>query len=109
VTWADLEGISDPRELNVATVPARLRDLGDPWQALDDTSHSLDPLLELWAADPIEKNFPPDYPKMPGEPPRVEPSKKVAANWDEEGNRVRGSEQRNGGSQPVDPDVQPRS
>jgi len=23
---------------------------------------------------------------MPGEPPRVQPSKKVAANWDEEGN-----------------------
>ena len=26
-------------------------------------------------------------PKMPGEPPRVQPSKKVAANWDEDGNR----------------------
>ena len=25
--------------------------------------------------------------KMPGEPPRVQPSKKVAANWDEDGNR----------------------
>jgi hypothetical protein len=25
-------------------------------------------------------------PKMPGEPPRVQPSKKVAANWDDEGN-----------------------
>ena len=27
-------------------------------------------------------------PKMPGEPPRVQPSKKVAANWDEDGNPV---------------------
>ena len=27
-------------------------------------------------------------PKMPGEPPRVQPSKKVAAHWDEHGNRV---------------------
>ena len=27
-------------------------------------------------------------PKMPGEPPRVQPSKKVAANWDDEGNPV---------------------
>jgi hypothetical protein len=26
-------------------------------------------------------NFPPDYPKMPGEPPRVQPSRKVAENW----------------------------
>ncbi len=28
----------------------------------------------------------PSYPKMPGEPPRVQPSKKVAANWDAKGN-----------------------
>ena len=32
-------------------------------------------------------NYPPDYPKMPGEPPRVQPSKKVAAHWDEDGRR----------------------
>jgi hypothetical protein len=25
---------------------------------------------------------------MPGEPPRVQPSKKVAAHWDDDGNRV---------------------
>ena len=30
----------------------------------------------------------PSYPKMPGEPPRVQPSKKVAEHWDEHGNRV---------------------
>ncbi len=30
----------------------------------------------------------PNYPKMPGEPPRVQPSKKVAANWDSDGNAV---------------------
>ena len=38
-----------------------------------------------------ELNYPPDYPKMPGEPPRVQPSKKVAAHWDEHGNRVEGT------------------
>jgi hypothetical protein len=27
-------------------------------------------------------------PKMPGEPPRVQPSKKVAAHWDADGNPV---------------------
>ena len=26
--------------------------------------------------------------RMPGEPPRVQPSKKVAAHWDEDGNRI---------------------
>jgi hypothetical protein len=25
---------------------------------------------------------------MPGEPPRVQPSKKVASHWDDDGNRV---------------------
>jgi hypothetical protein len=25
--------------------------------------------------------YPPDYPKMPGEPPRVQPSKKNPLNW----------------------------
>ena len=43
----------------------------------------------LWEELPGgELNFPPDYPKMPGEPPRVQPSKKVAAHWDEDGNRL---------------------
>jgi hypothetical protein len=27
-------------------------------------------------------------PKMPGEPPRVQPSKKVEAHWDADGNRI---------------------
>lgn len=88
VTWAELERISDPRELNVSTVPARLRENEDPWKGLDDEHHSLDQLLELWNSDPVEMNFPPDYPKMPGEPPRVQPSKKVAANWDEDGKPI---------------------
>jgi DNA ligase D-like protein (predicted polymerase) len=87
VTWAELEQISDPREFNVSTVPERLTDKGDPWQGIDDKHHSLDQMLEWWNSDPVEMNFPPDYPKMPGEPPRVQPSKKVAANWDDEGNR----------------------
>ena len=32
--------------------------------------------------------FPPDYPKMPGEPPRVQPSKKVEEHWDADGNWI---------------------
>lgn len=88
VAWAELEQISDPRELNVSTVPERLTANDDPWKALDDEHHSLDQLLELWDSNPVEMNFPPDYPKMPGEPPRVQPSKKVAANWDEDGRHI---------------------
>jgi hypothetical protein len=53
---------------------------------MDESVGSLDRALALWDAD-VERglgelNFPPDYPKMPGEPPRVQPSRKNAANWD---------------------------
>ncbi len=91
LTWEELAETTDPAELNLFTVPERLAD-GDPWAAIDDVHHSLDPLLELWEEQgAVELNYPPDYPKMPGEPPRVQPSKKVAAHWDEEGNRIEGT------------------
>lgn len=87
MSWDELATTIDPREYNLFTVPDRLQD-GDPWAAIDDVQQSLQPLLDLWEANPVELNFPPDYPKMPGEPPRVQPSKKVASHWDEQGNRV---------------------
>jgi DNA ligase D-like protein (predicted polymerase) len=87
LTWEELEQLDDPRGLNLLTVPERLAD-GDPWAAIDDVHHSLQPLLDLWAEHPVELNYPPDHPKMPGEPPRVQPSKKVAAHWDDDGNRI---------------------
>lgn len=88
VTWAELADLTDPGELNLFTVPERIAD-GDPWAGIDEEAFSLEPLLDLWEALPGgELNFPPDYPKMPGEPPRVQPSKKVAAHWDAEGNRI---------------------
>ncbi|MFT4085502.1 MAG: DNA polymerase domain-containing protein [Nocardioides sp.] len=89
LTWAELAELDDPRELNLSTVPKLLADRGDPWAEMDDVAHSLDPLLELWETLPGgELNFPPDYPKMPGEPPRVQPSKKRADHWDEAGHRI---------------------
>jgi DNA primase len=86
VTWEEL-GEVDPRELTLHTVPARLAERGDPHEAIDAAPGSLDPLLELWEADLTgglgELPYPPDYPKMPGEPPRVQPSKKNPANWED--------------------------
>lgn len=52
-------------------LPARLKEKGDPWQALDHEQYSLDHLLASWDSDPVEMN----YPKMPGEPKRVQPSR----------------------------------
>ena len=87
--WEELAELADPKELNLFTVPERLTDRGDPWAAIDDRPCSLEPLLRLFEEQgSVELNYPPDYPKMPGEPPRVQPSKKVAAHWDDDGNRV---------------------
>ncbi len=91
VAWEELDGL-DPRTLNLYTVPDRLRDNGDPMAGIDDAVGSLQPLLDLWQTDLDnglgELNYPPDYPKMPGEPPRVQPSRKVRSHWDDEGNRI---------------------
>ena len=88
LSWADLADVTDPREFNLFTVPERLAD-GDPWEAMDAEAYSIEPLLRLYEDSGLgEMNFPPDYPKMPGEPPRVQPSKKVESHWDEDGNRV---------------------
>ncbi|HET7388861.1 MAG TPA: DNA polymerase domain-containing protein [Nocardioidaceae bacterium] len=84
LSWADLAECRDPRELNLFTVPERLVD-GDAWVAIDDLQHSIQPLLDLYDAQCDrglgEMPYPPDYPKMPGEPPRVQPSKINLANW----------------------------
>ena len=89
MTWDELAGVTDPREYNLFTVPDRLDSSGDPWSAIDDVHHDLTPLLELWeSSEGGEMPYPPDYPKMPGEPPRVQPSKKVESHWDEQGNRI---------------------
>jgi DNA ligase D len=78
VTWAELDDV-DPAELTMRTVPALLERRGDPWADMDAAMGSLDQALELWNADLDrglgELPFPPDYPKMPGEPPRVQPSR----------------------------------
>jgi DNA ligase D-like protein (predicted polymerase) len=90
VTWDELAGLTDPRGFHVFSVPERIAD-GDPWAGIDDVAHSLEPLLRLYDESAGgEMNYPPDYPKMPGEPPRVQPSKKVAGHWDENGERIDG-------------------
>ncbi len=82
ITWAELPGLSDPADFNLFTVPERIAD-GDPWVAIDDHVNTIEPLLALYEDSGLgEMPYPPDYPKMPGEPPRVQPSKKNEANWE---------------------------
>lgn len=65
---------------------------GDPWADIDASRVGIEALLEMVQRDDAvglgDMPYPPSYPKMPGEPPRVQPSKKVAEHWDAEGNRV---------------------
>jgi DNA ligase D len=78
VTWDEIQTIH-PDELTIASVPARLSANGDPWEDIDTTLQSLDPLLELHerdrAAGLMDAPWPPVYPKQPDEPPRVAPSR----------------------------------
>lgn len=79
VTWDEVADGVDPAAFTVLTVPERLATTGDPWGTMPDAAGSLDVLLQWWerdlAAGEGELPFPPDYPKMPGEPPRVQPSR----------------------------------
>jgi bifunctional non-homologous end joining protein LigD len=69
----------DPAELTLQTVPARLRELGDPSAAIDEHPARLESLLELAARDEREglgdAPWPPHFRKQKGEPPRVQPSR----------------------------------
>ncbi len=76
--WEELEAIH-PDALTVVTVPGRVASDGDPWAVMSDHPQSLEPLLLLHKRDQeaglADAPWPPVYPKMPGEPPRVAPSR----------------------------------
>jgi DNA ligase D-like protein (predicted polymerase) len=75
VAWDELPEVA-PEDFTVATMPARFAAVGDLHAGIDDAAHSLAPLLELYERDEAgDLPYPPDYPKMPGEPKRVQPSR----------------------------------
>jgi DNA primase len=78
LTWAELAG-ADPDDYTMATVPELVQRREDPWAAMDNESQSIAPLLEMAATDEErglgDMPYPPNYPKMPGEPKRVQPSR----------------------------------
>ena len=89
MTWAELADVADPAALHTCSRCRSGWPTATRGPASTTSPHDLEPLLDLWREQgEVELNYPPDYPKMPGEPPRVQPSRKVAAHWDDQGNRV---------------------
>ncbi len=76
--WEEVADV-DPAELTLRTVPARLRERGDPSVSIDEQPGKLDSLLELAARDEREglgdAPWPPHFRKQKGEPRRVQPSR----------------------------------
>jgi DNA ligase D len=75
VAWDELASVV-PEDFTVATMPARFAQVGDRQAEINDVAHSLEPLLDMYERDGEgDMPYPPDYPKMPGEPKRVQPSR----------------------------------
>jgi bifunctional non-homologous end joining protein LigD len=76
--WDEVPDV-EPAELRLDTVPARLRERGDPGGDIDEHAGSLDQLLELARRDEEEglgdAPWPPHFAKQRGEPKRVQPSR----------------------------------
>ncbi|HEX5307449.1 MAG TPA: DNA polymerase domain-containing protein [Solirubrobacteraceae bacterium] len=76
--WDEVPDV-EPAELRLDTVPARLRERGDPSATIDEQPGSLASLLELAARDEREglgdAPWPPHFRKQAGEPRRVQPSR----------------------------------
>ncbi|GII99017.1 DNA ligase D [Sediminihabitans luteus] len=82
--WAEVAD-ARPDDFDVTTMPARFAEVGDLFAQASAGGHadspgSLEALLELAARDERDHDlgdlpYPPEYPKMPGEPARVQPSR----------------------------------
>ena len=76
--WQELAEVR-PEDFTVATMPTRFAQIGDRHAEIDEVAHSLEPLLDLYERDAAnglgDMPYPPDYPKMPGAPKRVQPSR----------------------------------
>ena len=78
LAWDELDDV-EPDDLTIATVPALVAARGNPWSGPAREPQSIEPLLEQYdrdlASGMMDAPWPPVYPKMPNEPPRVAPSR----------------------------------
>ncbi|MBC8119874.1 MAG: DNA polymerase domain-containing protein [Burkholderiaceae bacterium] len=80
LTWDEVDSC-EPGDFTLQSMPARFIRLGDLHAAIDAHPGSLEGLLELSARHEREGQgdapWPPQYKKQPGEPPRVQPSRRA--------------------------------
>ena len=78
LTWDEVADVN-PDDFTLATMPARVAEIGDRHAGIDEAAGSLEPLLDLSARHEREglgdAPWPPHYRKQAGEPPRVQPSR----------------------------------
>lgn len=78
IRWDEL-GQVDPRDFPMDRFPQRWAEAGDPHEGIDAAAGRLDATLERVTRDEErglgDAPWPPHYPKQPGEPPRVAPSR----------------------------------
>ncbi|MGA5703576.1 non-homologous end-joining DNA ligase [Peterkaempfera bronchialis] len=77
--WEELRD-ARPQDFDLMTMQQRYAEVGDVHADMDHHSYRLDQALELAARDEREHGlgdlpYPPDHPKMEGEPRRVQPSR----------------------------------
>ena len=80
LTWDEVPAC-DPADFTLRTMPMRLREVGDPAADMDAHPGSLEPLLEVSARHEAEglggdAPWPPHFGRQPGEPRRVNPSRR---------------------------------
>ncbi len=92
LTWDELSD-AEPGDFTVSSMPSRFAEVGDAWAPFyAEPARSIAGALEWYARDErdlgtgkyggAEMPYPPDYPKMPGEPSRVQPSRARSDNPD---------------------------
>ena len=78
VTWDELPSV-ETEDFTIATMPARFAELGDLHAEADEAVCDLEKLVAWVERDEREgigeAPYPPNFPKMPGEPKRVQPSR----------------------------------
>jgi DNA ligase D len=79
ISWEELAGVR-MEDYTMATMPARFAELGDLHAGIDDNPFDISVLLDWSERDEHEFDqgdapYPPNFPKMEGEPMRVQPSR----------------------------------